>query len=287
MKRKGTSFSEKQVIECGGKTLDLSTPAVMGILNITPDSFYDGGKNTDFKSIENSLQEMTSEGAAIIDIGGASTRPGADEVSPEKEWERIEPVIRFCLKSYPDLIVSVDTYQAWVAEKSLEAGVHIINDISGGSFDNQMIPLVSQSDAAFVIMHIQGTPRNMQKNPVYQDVVAEIGDFFLGQISAFEKHGFDNLILDPGFGFGKTVEHNYLLLKKMETYKGFGFPVLAGISRKSMINKVLGTKPTNALNGTTAANTIALMHGADILRVHDVREAVEAVKIVEMLRKVD
>lgn len=284
MKRKGTSFSEKRQINCGGKTLDLSTPAVMGILNITPDSFYDGGKNTDFKSIENSLQEMTSEGAAIIDIGGVSTRPGAEEISQKKEWERIEPVLRFCLKTYSDLIVSVDTYQSGVAEKALEAGAHIINDISGGRFDEKMIPLVSQSDAAFIIMHIQGKPRDMQKNPYYQDVVQEITDFFQQQISAFEKHGFDKLILDPGFGFGKTVDHNYTLLKNLESLKSIGFPVLAGLSRKSMINKVLGTKPATALNGTSVANTIALMHGADILRVHDVREAVEAAKIVVKLK---
>ena len=287
MTRKGTSFSEKQLLECGGKKLDLSTPAVMGVLNITPDSFYDGGKNTDFKTIENSLDEMIREGASIIDIGGTSTRPGAPEVSKKLEWERIEPVLRFVLKTYPEMIVSIDTYRSQIAEKAMEAGVHIINDISGGTFDEQMIPLISQSDCAFVIMHIQGTPGDMQKNPTYSNVVKEIGDFFRQQISQFEKHAFENLILDPGFGFGKTVEHNFSLLKNLGIYREFDFPLLAGLSRKSMINKVLGTQPASALNGTTTVNTIALLNGANILRVHDVKEAVEAVKIVEKLKKVD
>ncbi|MCF8227833.1 MAG: dihydropteroate synthase [Bacteroidales bacterium] len=287
MTRKGTSFSEKQLLECGGKKLDLSTPAVMGVLNITPDSFYDGGKNTDFKTIENSLEEMIREGASIIDIGGTSTRPGAPEVSKKLEWERIEPVLRFVLKTYPEMIVSIDTYRSQVAEKAMEAGVHIINDISGGTFDEQMIPLISQSNCAFVIMHIQGTPRNMQKNPAYSNVTKEIGNFFQQQINQFKKHGFDNLILDPGFGFGKTVEHNFSLLKNLGIYREFDFPLLAGLSRKSMINKILGTQPASALNGTTTVNTIALLNGANILRVHDVKEAVEAVKIVEKLKKVD
>ena len=259
---------------------DLSTPVVMGILNVSPDSFYDGGSYIEEKNYLLKVEEMTSSGALIIDIGGTSTRPGAGEISIEEEWKRIGPVIRAVRKHFNKTCISVDTFSANIAEKALDIGANMINDISGGTFDKKMAIIIGKYNVPYVLMHIQGRPGNMQQNPLYNDVVEEIATFFTGQIKTFTEHGASKLILDPGFGFGKTLEHNYALLNNLNRFTSFGYPILAGLSRKSMINQVIGTSPEDALNGTTVLNTIALLNGAKILRVHDVKEAVEAVKLV-------
>ncbi len=267
--------------------LDLSEPVVMGILNITPDSFHDGGRFDSPALWRAQAVKMAREGAAIIDIGAVSTRPGAAEVSEEEELQRLLPALESIAAELEGTFLSVDTYRSRVAARCLEAGAHIINDISGGRFDPGMFPLVARTGAPYIMMHIQGTPRNMQANPTYRDVVSEVRGFFADQLEQLQALGVkDNVVIDPGFGFGKTVDHNFQLLDALETFKFLGCPVLAGISRKSMINKVLGTNPSGALNGTSVVNTIALLRGADILRVHDVREAVEAVKLVKKLKSI-
>lgn len=287
------------------KTLNLATPAVMGILNVTPDSFYDGGKFNTAKSILRHTEKIVAEGADIIDIGACSTRPGADDVPEEEELMRLIPAIELVRKSFPEVIISADTFRVKVAEEAVQAGADMINDVSGGqpllasgSLEQAVKPAarhqkpeavtsmfetISQLKVPYVLMHIQGTPQTMQQNPQYKNVTAEVMKYFQTKIKMLKNAGVKQIILDPGFGFGKTVEHNYQLLKNLEKFKKFGCPVLAGISRKSMINKVIGTTPATALNGTTAANTIALMNGVNILRVHDVKEAREAVKIFKMV----
>ena len=262
---------------------DLSKPVVMGILNLTPDSFYDGGRWP-----ENYLERagtMLEEGASIIDVGGASTRPGARELSPEEEWERIERPLADIRNAYPDCCISVDTYHAFVAERAIAGGADMINDISGGTFDAYMPSVIGSFRVPYVIMHIQGRPGNMQTDPRYDDVVGEVYSYFEERIRVLRAAGAGTLVLDPGFGFGKTVEHNYLLLQQLHRFRELGYPLLAGLSRKSMINRVLNIPPHDAMNGTTVLNTIALLHGASILRVHDVKQAREAVKLVEMLNK--
>lgn len=263
---------------------DLSTPAVMGILNVTPDSFFDGGHYTDEQRAIDHVGHMLKWGASIIDIGGVSTRPGAREISPEEEWSRIGSVIRAVRKEYPDTAISVDTCRAEVAEKALDAGVDMVNDISGGTFDPNMAPLIGKRDVPYVIMHIQGRPGNMQQNPTYKNVLEDIKAFFEQQIAVFKEAGASNFILDPGFGFGKNDDHNYTLLGNLHIFTGLGYPVMVGLSRKSMISRVLGTDVAEAMNGTSVVNTVALMNGAKILRVHDVKEAVEVVKLVGSLK---
>lgn len=287
MRGKGTSFSEKAILECGGKALDLSTPAVMGILNITPDSFYDGGKYKSEKDLLSQTEQMLEEGAAIIDIGAVSTRPGAPDVPTAMEHKRLTSVLNLLIRRFPETIFSVDTYRSEIARWAVDRGAGIINDISGGTFDERMLRVVAQLNVPYIIMHIQGVPGNMQKNPVYENVVREVDNFFLEQIKKLRKMNFENIILDPGFGFGKNLEHNFSLLKHLGEFKRSGYPVLAGISRKSMINKLLKTKPETALNGTTAANTIALLNGANILRVHDVKEAMQCIKVVQKMKEVE
>ena len=263
--------------------LNLSLPKVMGILNLTPDSFFDGGK---FNATDNALAQtdkMISEGAAIIDIGAVSTRPFAKHVTEAEEWNRLKNFLPKVRKKYPETIISVDTYRSSIALKSINEGAEIINDISGGRFDEKIFRVIETHKVPYVMMHTQGYPRTMQKNPHYINVTDDIDKFFLLQIEKLKNLGIDkNIILDPGFGFGKTVEHNYQLLSNLKTFTKHGFPVLAGISRKSMINKVLETKPEEALNGTTALNMVALNNGAQILRVHDVKEAVETIKLFEI-----
>ena len=262
---------------------DLTTPKLMGILNITPDSFYDGGKYTDPESYIQRVDKMIEEGVSIIDIGAASSRPGAIELSDSAEWDRLEPVLVNLRKRFPEICISIDTFHAKVPENSLKGGADMINDISGGTFDPRMPAVIGKYKTPFVIMHIQGRPGNMQKNPYYKDVVEEVYEFFKKQLAVFTASGANQLILDPGFGFGKTIAHNYSLLNNLKAFSSLGYPLLAGVSRKSMINKVLDIKADNALNGTTVLNTIALLQGAKILRVHDVKEAMEAVKLVEMM----
>ncbi len=259
----------------------------MGILNITPDSFYDGGKYKTQKDILIQCEKMLSEGVAIIDIGAVSTRPGADKVSKENEITRLLPVLKIIRKYFSEAIISIDTYRSSIAEIVVDTGADIINDISGGNFDDRMFEIIAKLKVPYIMMHIKGTPQNMQQNPTYKNVVKEIKDFFFKKIEELKTIGVNKIIIDPGFGFGKTVEHSYQILNHLDTFKSLGVPVLAGLSRKSMINKVLNTKPKNALNGTTILNTIALLKGADIIRVHDVKEAVEVIKIVSELNESD
>lgn len=280
---KGTNFSQNRSIGCGRFVLDLNRPVVMGILNVTDDSFFDGGRYLSHQQIIDRAGEMLAAGAGIIDIGALSTRPGTTGGSAREEEAGLLPAIEAVSTQFPDALISVDTYRASVAKAAIGAGACMINDISGGTMDVEMLNYISTTDTAYVLMHIQGTPLNMQQNPFYKDVVAEVMAFFEKQLSILSAKGKENIILDPGFGFGKDVNHNYQLLEKLEVFNSLGFPVLAGLSRKSMINKVLKISPAEALNGTTVLNTIALMHGADILRVHDVKEAVEAVKLVNAL----
>ncbi|MFH0864737.1 MAG: dihydropteroate synthase [Bacteroidota bacterium] len=266
-------------MNCRGTLLSLEKPIVMGILNITPDSFYDGGKFSCINDIINHTRKMLDEGAAIIDIGAVSTKPGAKEVNASKEKERLIPVIKAIVKEFPQAILSADTYRSEIAKAAIGEGVHIINDISAGQFDKKMSRTIESLQVPYIIMHIQGTPSEMQKDPKYKNVVNEVMLYFSEKVDKLKQIGINDIIIDPGFGFGKTVEHNYELLKNLDLFKAFDLPIMAGVSRKSMVNKVLGTKPENALNGTTVLNTIALMKGASILRVHDVKEAVETVKL--------
>lgn len=266
------------------KHLNLSRTAVMGVLNLTPDSFYDGGKYGRLDSAIRQAATMIEEGAVIIDIGAVSTRPNATSVDEAEEWNRLKDVLPAFRKQFPDILLSVDTYRASIARASADLGADMINDISGGRFDEKMFATIAKLNLPYVMMHIKGTPSTMQQNPVYDDVVLDICNFFDMQLKKLAALGVtENIILDPGFGFGKTVEHNFELLRRLSEFKKPGHPILAGLSRKSMINKVLGTKPENALNGTTVLNTIALLNGANILRVHDVKEGVEVVKLMEMV----
>ncbi|MFH1005384.1 MAG: dihydropteroate synthase [Bacteroidota bacterium] len=261
------------------RTLSLASPIVMGILNVTPDSFFDGGKFIDENFILSQTEKMLNEGADIIDIGGCSTRPGVQTVSEETELTRLIPAIKIIRNKFRDAIISIDTFRSDIAEKSIDAGADMINDISGGTIDNNMFDIIAKHNVPYVLMHIQGTPQTMQQNPHYENVVEEVKKYFAEKIILLKNSGVKQIIIDPGFGFGKTLEHNYSLLNNLCSFKSFGLPLLAGVSRKSMINKILGIKPEEALNGTTVINTIALLNGANILRVHDVKEAKEVIKI--------
>ncbi len=273
-------------LNCNGQLLDLSRPIVMGILNITPDSFFDGGQYFEEASLLRQAEKMLREGASILDIGGASSRPAATEVSESEEMRRILPGIALLQKNFPDKIISVDTWRANVASAAVQAGASIVNDISAGLFDDNMFKTVADLDIPYVLMHIQGTPDTMQKDPHYEDVVTEVLDFFIQKIEILRGLGLKDIVLDPGFGFGKTVEHNFCLLKNLHVFQNvLGLPVLAGLSRKSMICKPLGIKPAEALNGTTALHIVALQQGAKILRAHDVREAMEVIRLWELLEQ--
>lgn len=251
----------------------------MGILNLTPDSFYDGGKYNDERSVLLQAEKMLSEGADILDLGACSTRPGASEIPEEEELKRLIPALKWVRKKFPEAIISADTYRSRVAWQAVNEGANLVNDISGGTLDEGMFEIIGRSEVPYILTHLRGTPQNMHLNPQYGDLIGEIKHFMGQKINALRKYGTKQIILDVGFGFGKTIEHNYSVLKHLSEFKTFELPLLAGISRKGMIYKTLGIKPEEALNGTTAANTIALMNGANILRVHDVKEAKEAVKI--------
>lgn len=251
----------------------------MGILNATPDSFYDGGKNNSIEAALQRAEVILTQGGDIIDIGAASTRPGAEEISIDEELQRLIPVVKAIASEFPDAILSVDTYRAVVAEEAIKAGAQIINDIAGGTMDAAMFATVAKLHVPYILMHIQGTPQTMQQNPEYTNVVAEVLLSLSQKVNELKRLGVADIIIDPGFGFGKTTEHNYQLLSNLRQLQLLGCPILAGVSRKGMINKVLGTTPDQALNGTTVVNTIALANGASILRVHDVKEAVEAVAL--------
>ena len=267
-------------INIRGNLYDFSSPKVMGILNITPDSFYDGGKFKDDQKIKNHINKMINDGMDILDIGGYSSRPGASEVSISEELERVIPTLIFIKKNFKNLIISIDTFRSEVAKASLIEGADIINDISAGVFDSKMMDVISKFNCPYILMHMKGNPRNMQNSPKYKHTAVEIIQFLAERIKVARKKNIVDIIVDPGFGFGKTVEHNFEILNNLENFKALDAPLLTGFSRKSMIFKTLKTTSDEALNGTSSVNTIALMKGANILRVHDVKEAVECAKIV-------
>lgn len=262
-----------------GKIMDLSSPIVMGILNITPDSFFKGYLDHSHEDIIGLARNMIIQGATILDIGGQSTRPGSIRIAAEDEIKRVIPVIETLHKHFPEVILSIDTYYSEVAGIAVQSGASIVNDISAGELDNNMISTVGRLNVPYVAMHMQGTPETMQQNPNYINVVKEVIEYFISKKQECIQAGIKDIILDPGFGFGKNNEHNYKLLRELSSLGILDCPILAGVSRKGMIYKTLGLSPSEALNGTTVANTMALMNGARILRVHDVKEAVEAITI--------
>lgn len=266
-------------INCKGTLIDFETPRVMGILNLTPDSFYDGGKYRSEKEILSQTEKMLKEGATFIDIGGYSSRPGAEEISEKEELQRILPVIDLLLKKFPEILISVDTFRSKVAEESIRSGAALINDISGGQLDEKMLKTAAELQVPYIMMHMRGNPKNMKDLNQYDDVVNDIMFYFSEKIAAARELGINDIIIDPGFGFSKNIEQNFQLLSHLKFFKELELPVLSGVSRKSMIYKTLGTDPENALNGTTVLNTISIMNGANILRVHDVKEAMEVVKL--------
>lgn len=269
-----------------GRLLDLSKPRVMGILNVTPDSFYAGSRMTEVDTIAARVRQIVDEGAAIVDIGAYSSRPGAQTVTSEEEMKRLRFGLDILRREVPDAVVSVDTFRADVARMCVEEyGVAIVNDISGGELDKDMFATVAQLGVPYILMHMQGTPQNMQQAPYYDNLLREVFLYFARKVQQLRDLGVKDIVLDPGFGFGKTLEHNYRLMAHLEELCLFELPLLVGVSRKSMIYKLLNTDSQSALNGTTVLNTLALMKGADILRVHDVRQAVEAVKIVEAMKE--
>lgn len=270
-------------LNCNGRLLIVDKPLVMGIINTTPDSFYAGSRQEATDSILSTAEQMIRDGATIVDIGGQSTRPGSEKVSVEQELDRVIAPIAALRKQFPDLFISVDTYYSRVATEAVAAGASIINDISAGSIDPELLPAVAALKVPYVLMHMQGTPQTMQQQPVYESVTTEVLDFLQHKTSVLHEAGIHDIIIDPGFGFGKTIAHNFQLLHELEAFQLIDAPLLLGISRKSTIYKTLGTTAEEALNGTTVLNTIGLLKGARILRVHDVKEAVEAVKLVGQL----
>ena len=276
---------KQRTLNARGRLITLDQPRVMGILNVTPDSFYDGGFFVGPYDALRQAGEMLEQGAVIIDVGGMSSRPGADIVTADEEIRRVEPVIEALLEAHPDLCISIDTIHAKTAERALELGSCIVNDITGGRYDPEIIEVAARFHAPFICMHMQGLPKTMQQRPEYDDVTQEVLDFFAERIGTLRNAGLADIIIDPGFGFGKTVEHNYELLGHLGILQMLEVPVLAGISRKSMITRVLNVTPAEALNGTTALHMLALQRGADILRVHDVGPAMEAIRIYQKFRE--
>mgnify|MGYP001586393138 FL=1 len=271
-------------INCNGNLIDLSTPKVMGILNVTPNSFYDGGKHKEINSIIHQVDKMLSEGADFIDIGAYSSKPSAEFVSEEEEIKRLVHIIKELVETFPTIILSVDTFRANVARASVENGVAMVNDISAGLLDDKMLETVADIKVPYIMMHMRGNPQTMQSLTDYNDIVKEMIFYFSERIKKARSFGISDIIIDPGFGFAKTLEQNYEVLHKMELFSMLELPLLAGISRKSMIYKVLESSPQEALNGTSVLNAIALQKGAEILRVHDVKEAVECIKLVSKLK---
>ena len=283
MADKNTVFQQKLTLNVRGTLLDLSKPKIMGILNLTPDSFYDGGRNNSLENALRKTEQLVSEGADLLDLGAYSSRPGAEHITEEVEFERMIPVIKAIAKEFPKALLSIDTFRSGIAKAAIGEGADMINDISAGSMDPAMFKTVAELKVPYILMHMRGTPQTMASETNYTDLIVELAQYFAEKIQALKELGVKDLIIDPGFGFAKTLEQNYELLGKLEHLKITGHPVLAALSRKSMIYKLLNTDAEHALNGTTAANTIALMNGANILRVHDVSAAKEAVKIVEQI----
>ena len=273
------------ILNINGGVFDLSSPKIMGVLNVTPDSFYDGGVFSNEKKILAQVEKMTLDGADIIDIGGFSSKPGAKTISLKEEEKRVIPIIKLINKTFNKIIISVDTFRSEIAEKSLNEGASIINDISGGDLDKNIYQISYKYKAPYIMMHMNGVPSNMQNNPKYENINHDIIKDFTSKIDSAEKKGVCDIIIDPGFGFGKTIQHNYQILNNLKLYTVLKKPILVGISRKSMIYKLLKTDPSKALNGTTSLNTIALINGANILRVHDVKEAKEVIKLYSFLKE--
>ncbi|NND07089.1 MAG: dihydropteroate synthase [Saprospiraceae bacterium] len=278
-------FWNQTTLNCRGQVLDISAPLVMGILNVTPDSFFDGGSYTGSMALEARIEEMIREGAVIIDIGGMSSRPGSSFISHTEELNRVLPVVKHLHKVYPETIISIDTIHHQVADACLAEGAHMINDISAGSVDEKLLSIVAKYKAPYVLMHMQGLPDTMQKQPKYNDVLIDVLDFLTSRVASLMKLGIIDIIIDPGFGFGKTVAHNYELLANLHVFKILDRPILCGISRKGMIQKVLDLPAEKALNGSTALHMIALEQGAKILRVHDVSAAVECIHLFEQVQQ--
>ncbi|MCR4966098.1 MAG: dihydropteroate synthase [Bacteroidales bacterium] len=273
-------------LNCSGRLLSLEKPVVMGILNVTEDSFFDGGQYTTADRIVARAAKMLEEGADIIDVGAVSTRPGAEDIPENQEISTIKETVELLKKQFPNIIISVDTWRASVAEKAIEAGADIINDISGGTFDEGMIPLIGTYQVPYCLMHTTAKPKVMQQQTEYKDIISDMLHFFGVQLEKLHKHHVHDIIIDPGFGFGKDMKQNYLILKNLNAFQTFGLPILAGVSRKSMIHRLLNVTPQEALNGTTAVHMLALLKGANILRAHDVREAKEAIRIFEFYHHV-
>ena len=278
---KDKNFNPSNKIEVKNRSLDLSTPKIMGIINMTDDSFYDGGTNYNSNKTLKKVTKFIKEGADIIDIGGYSSRPGARNISIKEEWNRIKDIIPIVNKNFPKTIISVDTFRSEIAKRAIENGAHIINDISGGSIDKSLFDTVASLKTPYILTHIKGNPENMQENPKYNSVINEINEYFQKKIKTLKSKGINNIIIDPGFGFGKSLQHNYEILNNLNKFKKFNLPILVGVSRKSMIYRLLKTNPKEALNGTTVVNTLCLLGGANILRVHDVKEAKECIKIIK------
>lgn len=277
-------MSYTKSINCDGNLIDVSSPKIMGILNVTPDSFFDGGKYNNLNKIATQVDKMLQEGATFIDIGAYSSRPGAKHISEQEELSRIVPIITFLKREFPNILISIDTFRSEVAKQCIANGACIINDISCGEMDKKMFETIAELQVPYIIMHMQGTPQNMQQNPKYSNITQDILFYFSKKIAQLHNLQINDIIIDVGFGFGKTIDNNYQLLSELELFQNLEKPMLVGLSRKSMFYKYLNSTPQQALNATTIANTIALQKGASILRVHDVKPAMEVVKIVEKLK---
>lgn len=272
-------------LNCKGRLLVLNKPIVMGIINVTPDSFYTGSRFTGTDAILDIAEKMINDGATILDIGGQSTRPASEPISTDEELKRVIRPIEAIARRFPEAYISIDTYYSIVANEAVHAGAAIVNDISAGKIDNQMIPVVSSLQVPYILMHMQGTPQTMQKAPHYENVCREILDFFINKVREIREAGITDMIIDPGFGFGKSIDHNFQILKNLSVFRVLDLPLLAGLSRKSTIYKTLNISPEESLNGTTVLNTISLLNGASILRVHDVKEVTEAIKLCTAYRE--
>ncbi|WP_316768802.1 dihydropteroate synthase [Pedobacter frigiditerrae] len=284
MMAKDTFLNRKVTLNSKGKLIDLSTPVVMAILNITPDSFYGNSRISNIDEALKTTERFINEGAKFIDIGAYSSRPGAADVSEDEELQRLISIVEAIAKEFPESLISIDTFRAKVAEESINAGAHMINDISAGNLDSAMFETVAKLQVPYVMMHMKGTPQNMQENPTYENVTLDVLNYFSEKISTLKKLGVKDIVIDPGFGFAKTITHNYEVLQQLQSFSIFELPMLVGFSRKSMITKVLNNKSADALNGTSILNTAALLKGASILRVHDVKEAVECIKLTERIK---
>lgn len=275
----------RTTLNCRGRLINLDEPKVMGIINVTPDSFHADSRRGDVEGALRGADKMVSEGVSFLDVGGYSSRPGASDVSLQEELDRVTPIVEALHRHFSSIPISVDTFRSEVAEQALSSGASLVNDISGGVLDPEILHVAAKHEAPYILMHMKGTPSNMQVSPEYEDVVLDVMDFFIERSSLALAAGLHDVILDPGFGFGKTIEHNYQLLQGLHAFRAIGAPLLVGISRKSMVWKVLGSSPDAALNGTTALHMVALQQGASILRVHDVKEAVEVISLWKHLKE--